>query len=76
MAVSTQALFEMSRKLTVKMNNNESQELRSRLQSQEDLNSHDQQRPPSWTIGGNAAMWTNRPPAEIEEEKVAHNKKF
>lgn len=71
MAVSTQALFEMSRKLTVKMNNNDSQELRSRLQSQEDLNSHEQQqRPASWTIGGNTAMWTSRPAAEMEEEKV------
>jgi len=51
---STQELFEMSRKLTVKMSKNESEEMRNRLKvGQNEQN----ERPASWAMGGNSAGW-------------------
>jgi len=78
MAVFTQELFEMSRKLTVRLNENEQRELRQRLQSQDQLDAHQHQqmpegtaagRPVSWAIGGGTG-WGNsggRSMMEVEE---------
>jgi hypothetical protein len=76
--VSTQGLFEMSRKLTVKMNNSESEEIRSRLNKTGDGSAdgqqHQGQRPSSWaTSGSSIAGWQpaeGRKLALEEEEKV------